>query len=151
MTDDPDHPYAAFALALQQAWRQKPNVAASAVAALDMIEAALSDTRFTSVEMLREAVRRRSLAVPTPGARRHPTAPYPKLVGHRGGQLVVATSRRRDRGRAWRSVSCRGCAVAGDTCRLRRGRRTSQGSDQAGDNVVELPSGVRVRREKGKP
>ena len=54
---DDDRPYAAFAAALIKARKEKPDVAASACAALDMVAEAMADKRFTSVEMLREAVR----------------------------------------------------------------------------------------------
>lgn len=151
MTDDPDHPYAAFALALQQAWRQKPNVAASAVAALDMIEAALSDTRFTSVEMLREAVRPALSLCPRPAPdatqRRHIQSWLDTVAASWSLQQAVeeiegAPGVPSPAGVAPSPVTPADSAAAAALLKE---------AIEAGDNVVELPSGVRVRREKGKP
>jgi len=58
--------FAGFAAALTKARGVTPNAELSAVSALNLIEAALADSRVTSLEMLRETIRPAVMIVPRP-------------------------------------------------------------------------------------
>jgi hypothetical protein len=144
---DNDRPYAAFAAALQQAWRQKPDVAASAIGALDMVEAVLKDDRLT-LEALREALRPVLLLCPRPPIDAARARHFETWLG------LVAES--------WRSpgpwdtpadLSPAGAAPAGlppppvTPAGAAAAAELLREAIEAGD-VIQLPSGDRIRRER---
>jgi hypothetical protein len=147
-----DRPYAAFAKAWTEALRSPPSpaaVAASAHAALDMIEAALADSRFTSVEMLREALRPTLLLCPRSApdaARRRAIESWLSLIAEswRPAGPWDAPDDLPPAGTAPPARNAPPAVTPADSAAAAAALRQAI---EAGD-VIQLPSGVRVRKEK---
>jgi hypothetical protein len=148
---DNDRPYAAFAAALLKARKEKPDVGAAALGAIDMIEAALADDRL-SLEALREALRPVLLLCPRPPI-------DPARARHIETWLGLVAESWRAPG-PWDAPADHSPVGAEPPDRLpptpvtaadaAASAKLLKEAIEAG-TVVELPSGARIRHERKKP
>ena len=138
-------PYAAFGAALSKAYGQAPNVELSAAGTLDMVRAAIEDPRFRTAGMLREALKPALMLCPRPPIdatrQRHITSWLDTVAASWTAVLASRAAAGPSTPPDPLPPAPTSAADAAASAKLLKD------AIEAGD-IIELPSGTRIRHER---